>query len=90
MARATGPAARAFGGQAIPRFYADVELELARADGRLRWPAHVYFLTAGTDEETIIRGQQGFLDYFTATFMGEECVLDLEPNSYLPRFADAQ
>jgi hypothetical protein len=37
------------------------------------------------EEETVILGHQGFLDYFTATFIGEECVLDLEPNSYLPR-----
>ncbi len=90
MTRATGPAARAFGGQEISLFCADVELELARADGRLRSLAHVYFPAAGMDKETIILGQQGFLDYFTATFMGEKRILDLEPSSYLPRLADAQ
>ena len=42
----------------------------------------------GADEETIILGHQGFLDYFTATFIGEECALELEPNSYLPSTAD--
>jgi hypothetical protein len=87
VASATGPAAHAFGGQEIALSYADVELELVHADGRLRWLAHVYFLAGNMEEETIILGHQGFLDYFTATFMGEQCVLELEPNSYLPQLA---
>jgi predicted aspartyl protease len=82
MTRATGPAAQAFGGQAIALSYADVELELVYAEAKLRWLAHVYFV-AGTEEETILLGQQGFLEFFTATFIGDECVLELQPNSYL-------
>jgi len=80
-----GPAARAFGGQEIAISYADVDLELIHADGPLRWRARVYFLADPADEEALILGHQGFLDYFTATFVGEECVLELVPNSYLPR-----
>ena len=79
-----GPAARAFGGQEIALSYADVELELVHPDGKLRWLARAYFLAGGADEETLILGHQGFLDFFTATFVGEHCALDLEPNSYLP------
>jgi hypothetical protein len=86
----TGPAARAFGGQEIALSYADVELELVHSDGRLRWLARVYFLAGSADEETLILGREGFLDYFTATFIGEECVVDLVPNSYLPRILAAE
>jgi hypothetical protein len=77
-----GPEARAFGGQEIALSYADVELELVHPAKSLQWPARVFFLAEG--EETLILGHQGFLDYFTATFIGEECALDLQPNSYLP------
>jgi hypothetical protein len=90
VSRATGPAAHAFGGHEIELSYADVVLELAQSDERLRWLAHVYFLAGRTNEETMILGHQGFLDYFTATFNGEDCVLTLEPNSLLPRSAELE
>jgi len=38
-------------------------------------------------EETLILGHQGFLDYFTATFKGDEFALELEANSYLSEVA---
>lgn len=60
------------------------------SDGRLRWLARVYFLAGSADEETLILGREGFLDYFTATFIGEECVVDLVPNSYLPTILRAE
>jgi len=82
-----GPGAQAFGGQDLDLSYADAELELLHAEGGLRWPARVYFLAGDAEEETLILGHQGFLDYFTATFIGEECALHLEPNSYLPTIA---
>jgi hypothetical protein len=79
-----GPSATAFGGQQIALSYADVELELVHADGELRWFPRVYFVSGDADKETIILGHQGFLDYFTATFDGEECTVNLQPNDYLP------
>ena len=79
-----GPAATAFGGQQITLSYADVELELVHDDGNLRWFPRVYFVCGDADQETIILGHQGFLDYFTATFDGEDCTVNLQPNSYLP------
>ena len=82
-----GPAATAFGGQEITLFYADLELELLHPDGSLRWLARVYFFEKGGDDETLILGHQGFLDFFTATFDGEKCDLDLVANAYLPRIA---
>jgi predicted aspartyl protease len=86
---ARGPAATAFGGQAIVLSYADVDLELVQADGNLRWLARVYFVADEASQETLILGHEGFLDYFTASFDGEQCALDLKPNSYLPRAGEA-
>lgn len=84
LTRATGPAAQAFGGQEIALSYADVELELVHSDAQIRWFAHIYFRDGEEDEESALLGQQGFLEYFTAVFHGDECVLDLEPNPSLP------
>jgi hypothetical protein len=84
----TGPAATAFGGQEITLSYADVELELVHPDETLRWLARVYFVAEDAEKETLILGHQGFLDYFIAMFIGEECALDLQANSYLPRIAN--
>jgi hypothetical protein len=42
------------------------------------------FVTDDANQETLILGHQGFLDYFTATFDGDNCVLDLKPNPHLP------
>ena len=85
LKHATGPAALAFGGQEIVLSYADVELELIHSDATLRWLAHVYFRVGKEDEEGALLGQEGFLEYFTAAFCGDESVLDLEPNRYLPQ-----
>jgi hypothetical protein len=80
-----GPAAVAFGGQAIALSYGDVELELKHLDGHVRWATRIYFLS-GSDvqEQTLILGHQGVLEYFTATFNGEDASLELVPNPYLP------
>ncbi len=83
-----GPAAKAFGGQEIALCYADVGLELVHPAESLRWLARVYFVAAGEDD-TLILGHDGFLEYFTATFLGEGCVLELEPNRYLPEISSA-
>jgi hypothetical protein len=86
LAPGQGPGATAFGGQRMALSYADVDLELVLAGGRLRWSARVFFVDASDgDDETVLLGHQGFLDYFTARFIGEECALELEPNSYLPQ-----
>ena len=35
-------------------------------------------------ERAVVLGHEGFLDYFTATFFGEDCVLELIPNQGIP------
>jgi hypothetical protein len=82
---AKGPSAVAFGGQAIDLSYADVELELTQDAETLRWQARVQFFGfADAQPETLVVGHQGFLDYFTAVFDGEQAVLDLQPNQEMP------
>jgi len=84
--RGTGPGATAFGGQRIALSFADVVLELSQDDTDIRWLARVHFADFPDGNETaVIVGHEGFLDYFTATFIGAECVLDLQPNDDIPR-----
>jgi predicted aspartyl protease len=85
--RGKGPAATAFGGQEIALSYSDIELELVHPESNLRWMARVHFVVEIAEKGTLILGHQGFLEYFTATFKGEDCTLDLEANDYLPKIA---
>ena len=85
LERCKGPSATAFGGQEIALSFADIELELVHPDGRYRWETRVYFVSGNSDKEAIILGHQGFLDYFIATFDADECAVDLQPASFLPK-----
>jgi len=80
-----GPAATAFGGQQIALSFAEVDLELSQDDDVIRWRGRLYFADfPDATEKTVILGHEGFLDYFTATFDGENCVVILEPNDSIP------
>ena len=37
-----------------------------------------------TGDPIAILGHQGFLDFFTATFDGEDCTVQVQPNATLP------
>ena len=51
----------------------------------IRWRTRLYFADfPGDNEKAVILGHEGFLDFFTATFIGEDCVLELEPNDGIP------
>jgi hypothetical protein len=81
-----GPGATAFGGQQIALSFAEVVLELTQDATSIRWRARLYFADfLNNVENAIILGHEGFLDYFTATFIGEDCVLELAPNNRIPR-----
>ena len=76
-----GPGALAFGGQQIALSYAEVLLVLRDRESAFRWRTRVYFSDSPTDEnQTAVLGHEGFLEFFDATFLGEECVLELVPN----------
>jgi hypothetical protein len=80
-----GPSASAFGGQQIAMKYADIQLGLDDGQLQLKWHARVYFAALQhPGPETILVGHQGFLDYFKATFDGENLELVLQPTEDLP------
>lgn len=71
------------GPEGVKSFYADgIELEL-RVDGEVcRWISPVWF--SESDDFPALLGRKGFLEYFTATFDGQNHVLTLEPNNTFP------
>jgi predicted aspartyl protease len=85
LKESTGPAASVFGGQRVELLTGEVVLTL-EADGEsVNWKALVCFFDFATaDQETVILGHAGFLDYFTAVFDGQEGTLTLFPNTDLP------
>lgn len=79
-----GLSALAFGGQNMPLEYADVELELPTSEPAWRWQTRIYFTDISDETERAVLGHDGFLEFFTATFDGEQCELELLPNADLP------
>jgi hypothetical protein len=62
-----------------------VVLELSQPGAAIRWRTRLYFADFPDDsEQAVILGHEGFLDYFTATFDGERCFVELEPNDMIP------
>jgi hypothetical protein len=83
--RASGPAAIAFGGRRIPLLAGEAILHLSRDGESLRWKAPVcFFEFPQDDEESVLLGHAGFLEYFTATFDGKLCILTLIANHEMP------
>jgi hypothetical protein len=86
VAPGTGPELIAFGGQKLAVLFGDVVIEIEDEQEKLRWPARVQFFEfATTEDQTLVMGHAGFLDYFTATFDGKLCELTLIANDELPR-----
>ncbi len=76
-----GPTAQVFGGQAVELLTAEVELILALDSEKVSWLTVVSFFDYGSvEDESVILGHAGFLEFFTATFDGFEATLTLEPN----------
>ena len=81
----TGPPATVFGGHHVQLLVGDVTLQLEAEGEVLRWTAQVHFFDfVDEEDETVILGHSGFLDYFTATFDGKQGTLNLIPNDELP------
>src|SRR3989344_6038711 len=67
------------GSDGIKSFYAEgIELEMKVDNEICRWTAPVWF--SEQDDFPALLGRKGFLEYFTATFDGENSILTLEPN----------
>lgn len=81
----TGPPARAFGGYRVQLFQSDVRFRLESEEESVNWAGPVCFFDfPAKEEETVILGHSGFLDYFTAIFDGKLGTLTLLPNDELP------
>ena len=65
--------------------YGDIELQITDGDEKAIWRTTVGFVDFGsTDDEVIVLGHGGCLDYFIANFDGEAAELVLTPNALLP------
>ncbi len=65
--------------------YGDVELRIESDSEIIEWKTTVGFVDFGSaSDEVIILGHGGCLDFFTATFDGENAELKLTPNGLLP------
>lgn len=80
----TGQAA-GIGGTRLHVRYGDIVFELSDGRKALRWATSAGFVEfPSPDDELVILGHGGFLDYFTATFDGESATVELLPNAMLP------
>jgi predicted aspartyl protease len=72
-------------GDRLKIHYGDVEFRIESDREVVAWKTTVGFVDFGSsDDEVIVLGHGGCLDYFTATFDGEKAELELIPNSLLP------
>ena len=77
--------AKVFGGSCLAFQSGKVELEVGPTGQSVRWATTVCFLDFDSQEdEVLILGHAGFLDYFTASFDGEQAELTLRPNDRVP------
>ncbi len=64
-------------------------MELSDGETTLKCPLRAFFHeTADDGDDTSILGHTGFLEFFTATFIGEGFALELSPNDYLPTLSE--
>lgn len=82
----TRPPANVFGGQQVELLIGNADLQLIDDVQSISWKADLNFFDFGpsTEDETVILGHVGFLEYFTATFDGQDAVLTLVQNDNLP------
>jgi hypothetical protein len=81
----SGQDASAFGGHRIQLLIGEAVLGLEADEDSLTWQTPIFFHDfKAKEEETVILGHSGFLDYFTATFDGKQGALTLIPNDELP------
>jgi hypothetical protein len=72
-------------GDKLTLYYGEVEFQMAVEAESATWRTTVGFVDFGSsDDEVIILGHGGCLDFFTAKFNGESAELDLIPNVLLP------
>lgn len=82
---ASGQDATVFGGHRVQLLVGEAVLGIEADEESLRWRTPVFFHDfVAQEEETVVLGHAGFLDYFTATFDGKQGILTLIPNDEIP------
>jgi hypothetical protein len=82
---APGPPASVFGGYTVRLLTGEVTLRIQSDNETVEWRTEAcFFEFPNREDETVILGHAGFLDYFTATFDGKLGELTLIPNDELP------
>lgn len=73
-------------GDLLTIHYGTAKFQIAAENDQVTWTSMVGFVDFGSqDDEVIILGHGGCLDYFTAIFDGDKAELELTANSQLPR-----
>jgi hypothetical protein len=74
-----------YGGKTLHAKIVNATIELTGGIDAIRWDAQIGFVTFDDpDDEVLILGHVGCLDFFTATFDGKSKWLELNPNDSLP------
>ena len=78
---------RGFGDRALSAFLGHVDVELISGSESACWrmPVSVVGIGDASDEEIVLLGQTGFLQYFDVRFLGQQHLIELHPNSGMPR-----
>lgn len=74
-----------FGGHGINLLVGEGMLEIEADGERIAWRAEMWFAEFATEDDAVLLGHAGFLDYFRAEFDGEQSELTLLPNGQMPR-----
>lgn len=76
-----------FAGQTLKATLGHVEVELAGRNESLCWQMSVAVVNypEASNEELVVLGQTGFLEYFDVRLFGEEHVVELKANASFPK-----
>lgn len=76
-----------FGGQAVAAVRGMIEIEIVHRGESLCWTLPISVVTYDDPDqnEVLLLGQSGFLQYFDARFIGDAHIVELKPNPKFPR-----
>ena len=76
-----------FSGQTLRATLGHIEVELTGRNESLCWqmPVAVVEYSQSSNDEVVVLGQTGFLEYFNVRLFGEEHVVELKANASFPK-----
>lgn len=85
LSEGRGPGLTAFGGQNLTVQFGTVDASLSDGRETCRWMLKAQFVASDSpEEEVVLLGQDGFLEYFLAVFDGPMAELTLVPTDDFP------